>query len=335
MAILATRDWSKSQFGGGTASEEYLISGVDTAADAEALGNDDTGFHLPQANESHPRNASMCVEPSSRVATAEGFGIFRLPIRWSIPSGGGSEHPFDSNPLQQPATFLPGYEEVMEQADVDAFGNPIVNAAGDAFDGLPPRPFVYLTFTIRKNLASYDPFIAAKLMNTVNSREWVPKTPGLPKFAEGTLELKRWVLTDFVTEGPLNYYPCEFFFRMTTTQTQPPPGALPDPQFRLRLLNQGRSGWYFNAQRNRSEKGKFTIESPPNSGNYQELGQDIRLQKDGRPFDLTRGVYVENGQTPVANPTPLPDTIVELHNTFASWLQFARSFSSDFSALPI
>jgi hypothetical protein len=125
---------------------------------------------------------------------------WRVTVEYrSITQGGGEDDEvFDENPFDMPAVFTWGQGQVQKVMFFDkttpANGGPlaIVASSGEGFTQLPTMTETYLTCTVNRNTASYDPVAVLDYVDHVNS---VAVTLDGHLFPVGQVLLKSWQAT--------------------------------------------------------------------------------------------------------------------------------------------
>jgi hypothetical protein len=113
---------------------------------------------LPLLNSTHPNDPFLFVKRRGPYSN-QGPQAFTCQVNYeSI-----------GNPLLIPAKISWRFASTVEPIDIDTFGNPIINSAGETPDPPITEDFHDLVLRIDQNLTSFDPLFAADMINSVNN----------------------------------------------------------------------------------------------------------------------------------------------------------------------
>lgn len=138
------------------------------ATDVEIL--DDTRVY--QLGQKHPDTYAICKRrTTSKVGLI--FTIVSCEFEGEVGPGG-----LIDNPLNKPVEYEWGQATSTEPIDVDANGRPIVTANGEEIVGLT-KDISDSVLTMKKNFATFTPWLQQAYLNSVNSdvfANWLPGT---------------------------------------------------------------------------------------------------------------------------------------------------------------
>lgn len=109
---------------------------------------------------------------------------------------------FDPNPLTRPPVITGGGADFTQTVDHDVDGKPILNSAGQLYEGLPERPIRAMTFTIQRNEAGNPATKAGTNSNTTNSDVWYGVAIGNGLMGKITFAKK----IEIVNGSPVTYW---------------------------------------------------------------------------------------------------------------------------------
>lgn len=312
-----TERWSDRQYSPGVSASrgfDVLFSATETVTETAAVSAVATlGVTI---GASHPFDNRLIGSAPS--VSYSGPRLLSVSYPYVRNTGGGSTPPQEQNPLDEPAIIRTTFNIVVEPAERDAAGNPLVNSVGDLFEGAT-REIVETVFRISRNQSTYDINHALAYTGTVNDapfqlpggnrvrytipRGWARCLSILPdEFREGddyvtvTYEIAiRTPLTAFEASGQVSLFDYRFL-------DQGPNG----------LSNAGPGLWCINGQ-----------------------PVVLRMNGRGRPFDAR--------QDPKINPVALSRYIDGKQPTGSVledapdgvFIWFARSKRMDFSGLTL
>jgi hypothetical protein len=298
------------------ASRSYDVSG--TSREDEALRAVDSRERIPQDGETHPLSALLRV--TERTASQVAPNYWRVSVRWTIPDPG--DLPRDAREaLNEFPEVSWSLERESEAIDRDAYGNPIINAAGDAFDPPLTEARNRRVLTILVNEPFYDLERAAAFENRVNLMDWRPTRLA----TIGLVEKYTMQCLGYVPVGSYQLDPVPLFYRCQYQFVIDPLG------FARRLLNQGTAGWYqLGAPKYRADFYQFNGDSKQS----ERVTNPIRLDPVGKPISTAFRVG-KTMKTAIANPSPLPREVgVEwTQDRLATFLIYQTKFARDFAEL--
>jgi hypothetical protein len=225
-----------------------------------------------------------------------------LKVRYRFASNGGgpttwkvrirySEGDWETvdDPLNRPAVFSWSRSLRELPSDIDAAGQPVINANGDYFRPSTTSDYQSLFLTIKR----YEPFFDydhyKQFVNTVNSNTF-PFSPGASVGRGICCCLNILPAGEYKANAPYLEVLFQFEFR------EPPPGSGSGPFFPFdeHIPNQGRRAY--------AAGGKLGYICYANGEKVQE---DVKLQANGIPFDTDLKVKTSAKSAPqliVANP---------------------------------
>lgn len=258
-------------------SDRRFTPGVDAVMSWDVKANSEqeaidlvTQYTGVQQYVAHGLDSSLVADAPAVTATG--------PVFWRVtytfkPPGQSNGNATDYRPK-----FRWTLQTQAQAVDEDAYGNVLLNAAGDVFDGVT-RDFNDRGFVVRRREAQYDLAKASEYENTINDAEiWV-----LGQFVFTKHELR---LVSYIPTGEYDFQPnfimCEYTFLVRRDK------------WKHRLLNKGNRGWYGTG---------------PDIGNFTDAKSgdttitDVMLDDVGKPINDR---YRVTGQAPVANPAGKP-----------------------------
>lgn len=78
----------------------------------------------------------------------------------------------NQDPVLEEERVFWGFEDSIEQVDIDANGKAILNSAGDRFDTLPTAEYSDMIFTHTRNYRTFSPVTASGHKNHINKGVW-------------------------------------------------------------------------------------------------------------------------------------------------------------------
>ena len=273
------RRFTKGKDGSWSAIREFdiIAAANDAAAFSSPLDSSDLGTTtglVPVFNEDHPANSFLRVDNLELFLV--GFGLYRLVVSYSTPTG-GSSHEDNDDPLSQPMRIRWRRQIQVEQFDQDADGNPIVNSARDAFTNPQSRDITQRVIEITRYEPFYDVAKAEIYENTANQGVWT--IAGFITVPEGTAKLNTYQPTD-------DYTLTDEYVKVIYEIELRPDG------FRSRHLDEGPRANATNAERVKC---------------YTVAGEELdRVLLDGQGVPLDTGIRLGKGdlqREQLANPT--------------------------------
>lgn len=236
---------------------------------------------IPKINETHPlTNLLTCTN-----VRADGVS----PNYWEItaqyqqlPALG----PNNTDPLKSPPTLKWKVGTRSEKIDHDLFGMPLKNTANIPFKSAGTRDTGTLFLTITRNEPFFDVRKAINFQNTVNAAPWSPM--GLPAVQSGQALCRSIAPVSEYTSAKVKYVTVayEFEFRngnnfSADQQPRPDADGFYDG-FKLCLISQGKSGWYY---------GTGDVPTPGEIVDPQgnRLSDDVLLDEFGVPISPHTG----------------------------------------------
>lgn len=270
---------------------------------------------------------------NSRTPRATGPRSYDVTASYSSTSMG--RFPDPGNPLGEPAYWKWGAGVETAAVDRDAYGNPILNSAGDPFPlGACQKEIPFLILTVRRNEPVYNPLIWTRYGKRVNSVSY--NVPGGWVFYPGQIYLYSYEPQSEQTFKS-TYVPVLYTFYMkgpapTTTAADAADGLW--DSFKFRVLDQGFNGWYSNSG---NKRGKIVYVAPA-GGKGDVPANETLLNGTGKPIDSTYNVSPGPGiddATPIANPSALPAKVEKERGPGgkAYFLKYTIQGSADFGDL--
>lgn len=177
---------------------------------------------IPAARSSYPGFPFVVAEQAQVERVTPIFSIVTVNYKGEIGPGGPNNDP---NPLFSPPKIDWDDVETEEEVDQDYNGSAIVTANFEPIEGVK-RPIADQTVTIRRNFASFNPYIQAVYRQSVNSDfflGWPPGTARLIKFSASN-----------VIDRQFGYWEVT-----ATIQFRYPYKTTPDKAWYKRVLHQG------------------------------------------------------------------------------------------------
>jgi hypothetical protein len=255
MAVLITWKVSESRFVfGESAYRVYEVTGVDNELAALSACQYQQGT-------SHPSD-SRIIARIPEVTTLAGKTLYRVAVTWYRPKA------LSSTPTNLGTRLRPRWTtgNASEQVDIDAFGYPIVNSAGDRCEPSPTLTITTLHLKIFQWESTFDPIKAMTYQNYVNDNAFVIKDEKLRNV--GTVEPGQ-VLCESISEAQYDekndLVLVEYSFELRKEG------------FDYRILDAGYNGWWQDGAVRSS--GKFC-----NSKGELHSGA-VRLDGTGKPME--------------------------------------------------
>lgn len=219
--------------------------------------------------------------------------VIELVANYSVPPCGYFQA--TTKPTDMPWRYEWG-ECIEEPAfDRDIHNNALLNMAGDPPDNPPTRTITKKVISIYANEPFYDYATAKLYENCTNSDTIQMNQPNgnTNTFPPGTMKCTSYKpARDFTTSDT----------HVPTVRTieiyDPQDVSLTNP-FQVRILNQGKRGWYYDSN-GHLQRGGFRDSAG------QAVYDDVLLNEDGQPIDPS---YTVEGHTPQANPNSKPDNV--------------------------
>jgi hypothetical protein len=286
--------------GAWTGQVTFDVVGVQSSGDALAALASAPYFLAVNAGNppTHPKSSLMYLE--SLVPADAGF--FHWIITANYSSSPLGFHPNPGNPLNDPATYTWHIGTQSEPIDVDTYGNPIINAALDAFQRSPNDEQTILELVITRNEPIFNPLTAIKYMNCVNKTQMI--VLGIWPVAEGIALCRNIAPMGEASKlSPFTPVRYVFAFKRPYSSTQDSDGLW--DSWKERILNEGIRGYWLNGST--ITMGDFCYNS-----DSVRVNSDIRLDPSGIPMDpATFGIATLGGhQAAVAAPRPLPSNVI-------------------------
>jgi hypothetical protein len=143
---------------------------------------------LPKKNSTHPNDANAYVA-DIQVKLADGEGAVGDPAGSGVASYtvkyAQKRIDFDPDPLNRPPIISGGGSDMSETPIKDINGLPLVNSAGDLYNGLPERPLRNASeISITRNEGTNPASAAETYSNTTNNAAWYGNGIGTCLFAK-------------------------------------------------------------------------------------------------------------------------------------------------------
>lgn len=258
-------------------------------------------------NSKYPYNELLLC--NDRAPQATGLRSYDVTCSYSTTPMGVFPNP--GTPLLDPTYWQWEDCATTEAVDRDAYGNPIVNSAGNPFPlGAAQRRINFLTFYARRNEPAYNPQTWLTYGNRVNSRQM--------RILNWTVEPGQVLLASYKqlaeTTTHSLFVPVRYTFQLmgpapTTTSADASDGLW--DSFKYRVLDQGFNGWY-NASGG-PRRGKI-VYARVDGGKGEQPPTETLLDGEGRPIDDTYNISPGPGigfpdVGAVVNPAGLPDDV--------------------------
>lgn len=318
MSLVITENWSARQFKRGESGHrEFIITGASDEDEAiQGLADDSNGVDV---DDEFPLDGRLrATEPQ---ASRKGPLVFVVAVDYIKPDQGSVTKDPD-NPLDKPILWKWGSGSFSEPTDIDARGNPLLNAARFPLQGLTHDVrFKILTGT--RNESTYDVTRSLAYEDFTNSDSvTIPMA--------GTVEPGQMlcVSIDPAAEYDINseYVPVVYTFHIWKGRVQDADGKW--DSWKHRILNAGTRGWW-------SDSG---TKKPGNFVNDKGVPIDgpVLLGIDGKPLDSSIKVQagINTAKDPVAVATVVDANLFEL-GTYADFLKYYRFDYKPFSGLTL
>lgn len=257
---------------------------VGTTNEAEAINA------VLDAGLGQPHDISPVLKVSSHATERVGLQVIKVTANYTIPiegsDGDKSDRDGDGNTdtpsfSNIPAEYMFGEQEEQEVTDRDAFGRPIVNSAGEAFDGGSTFPLKTFLYTVTIWQPYYDVKVAAKFLNTINDNPWV--TP-FGVFGDGEVLFNSVVPVESFIKGQ-KWIKVTYSFKIRLRSMFPgiPAGASP---WDRRFLDKGLNGF--------ADVDGANVLGPICGKNGKEVQRDVRLNGKGVPIE--DGYTIDGGK---------------------------------------
>lgn len=332
MAIEVTERWSDAsatiaddlQWAATRAFDVFDSTGTMTEADAWSV--------TPPVGQPHPYAPLLAVKSKTtkRVGPKK---VIVVTLTYAVPTAGKFSD--QQNPLKQPPVvkWIPGSQcEPIDQA----FGKgdalvPILNAAGDWFQGNVSENYGTLFLSYKRNEPYYDVRKHLANENRCNSDSFViPKAgavePGQARFVHYIPTMEE---TFAATYTPVEYL---FEFRSGTKKDS---DGLWDG-FKKRIKNLGTRAWFADPVSGMNAMSELF------DANDNRISSGVPLDDKGMPVDTTiKPGQIINGGKPtkypaIANPKPLPDGVTLEKAAYGVWwIKYRTKKTTSFSALQL
>lgn len=303
MPTVVTERWSPQvvSFMGGsyTANRIFDVTGAatETAAFAAVAAFDPSTV----LNAQHPQNAYMY----SRGPTSErpGFNMYAVKVQYQSTPAGRFENP--GSPLLEPVIYRWNQLCQTEATDRDNANELLVNMAGEPFSQPYPTDVISIRVVAVRNEAAFDAATALQFGNSVNNAN-VSYNGGQWNVEKGQSKV--------IAVEPISEITSAAPFVKVQYTIDLKGGYFLDTDgfwdgFKLRILNQGRRGWWDDGGTPR----RGNIVAISSDGSPQRVDTDVLLDATGKPIQPEFQISPANGDPPVApiaNPSP-PSAVIE------------------------
>jgi hypothetical protein len=347
MPARSTEDWKAATLrkspDGWDASREWIVIGASSQEEAFNAHPEPGTDPIACIDESHNANGALrCKNLNCRAGG--GPNVFRIQAQYGIPPAGVDNWTTiaaAAAQLRLPTRFRISPGTITLPVDRDIYGNPIANAAGDAF-AQPLQRTIPLKYLIATRTEPYwDYRRLRKFEEAWNAKEMFI---GGTRFAAGE------VLCESI-------YPTSEFSVKTNNPSQDAAVGGMEIQYTFLLLkvfyvkgsgerqwapfphaaymlNQGRRGWYRDKTSGEARLGELYY----NNGGRQ-VSDDVPLGLDGRPIDFTFRVSPDglNFYPPIQNPKLQREqkSAPWSNPSVATYLQFDLNHWADFDELKL
>jgi hypothetical protein len=296
MPIEVTEDYDGTQYSLKSpwrASRRFMVSGTTDALVALGASDPLTGVSIPQKNNSiRPGSSLLCEGPE--IEQQVGPDLFGIRCDYSIPPAG--EHPENNDdPLLQPTVIRWRTLEAQIPVDVDLDGRAIVNAAGEAYDGVSRR-VTWKQLTIIRPEPFYDIAKCEQYENRYNSE---------PVNLSGIISAPAHKMRCNSIEPAADYNPTSPVITMAYIFEIFLSNILGPYPFQHAFLNAGGNGWYTRSSQ--TKMGRFVTQGSGNE--LVPFSGLVRLNLAGVPLPNINDyaqIKVDGGglvpETPVAKP---------------------------------
>jgi hypothetical protein len=318
MAIEATENWNERIFvRAQTAQRGFLVTGVTT--ETAALAAVASAFGVVEGA-SHPQDGRLVV-PIGGLLVQQRDG----PLIYNVLAAYTTNGNVITGPLGQPADIYPDFQEHAEPVEQDIHGNSITNSSRVSFASPIIDAYTSLTLIISQWESTYD---IGKVIAYTQPRATLNSDsihiPGIGILLAGQLKCRAIKLEAPFRSGRGDPVRMSYYVEARgywETDNGPVNG------FAKRVMDQGRSGFYDDANSNAA---RAEIVDAAN----RAVSEDQRLNGKGNPFDdgttPTNFVY---STTATLRPVDLPDTIGIETTADACWLYYTVNKPMPFSAL--
>lgn len=298
MAAVATERWSESELTFAVELSQWravrAFDVIGAASKADAIRTVIQQFGVLR-NAPHPENGLLRVQQQN-AATPMGPTVWRVRINYAVPAGG--DMTANDNPLLLPPLIRWSPSIDSEPFEVDPYGNPFVNSAGDPYDPSPLRDVACWTLTVTRNQPFFAPAQYGKYLEAINSDQFTIRGAGQNTAIEpGSMRCVSIAPTGEYT-NTAKFVPVSFQFKVRPNNTQITKQA--HDAWDIRLADKGLNGWYKDSNGNQ-QKGRF-FRGPV------EVTDPVLLDGTGKPADTAITVTKLN-YAPIANPEKLPQKV--------------------------
>jgi len=323
MAGVVYERWSDREWlPGQSAQRAWNVDRVDSESEAIALLADEV-----DENATFPQDSRLYAGVP-RV-TMEGPRAYKVVCPYSATqqSGGPNTDPIDRNPR-----FRWSRGETVDPSDVDAYDNPIFNAAGDPVTPSPGLPGYYRILTVTRYESTYDLALAEAYEGTWNTDSvYIPKTPG-PVAPGRILCVSYEPTTDYDLKASYVQVQYVFWLRRGVRQDNFTATDKVWDAWKFRLLNAGLNGWYQFSAGPPAVYKKTRLTRANSDGRYEPVTDPVPLDASGKP--VPSDVKVGNaGSAPVANPTLLDSKLIETGSLSTTFLKYYKYKGAAFRGL--
>lgn len=263
-------DWKASSYTPGQAAT--LVYTVDTPDPLKAIA-----LCIVAAGSTHPLDANLIAD----MPRVEPLAQDLLKVTWSFTRADQNKTGGEQDPLKFPPRLRWKIGTSSETRTKDAKGRVVVNLAGQPFaQGLPfDTPSLFLT--VERNEKTFDLQQAMNFTPSINSDDF--KLLKRYDVKKGQCKCHGIEPGDYTTISPYVTKSYNFEFR--------------EDGFRVRVLNQGKVGWYKDPKTGQAKTGRFFDEdlSP---------ADDVLLDRVGIPIEENFRFCTKRRIPAVPNPHP-------------------------------
>jgi hypothetical protein len=282
MAAVAYELWSDYQYSPG--QYERRSWDVPLATSGEDAVNTP---EIPKVGATSLLNRFLEVQDGGITVRKVSFQTYRVSVEFRkldtsvnfLPGGSGNS----GDPLSEPALVDWKIGITSEQVDIDADGNPLVNAVGDAIQPPPTQDFYTMHLQVSRNESVYNLIKAGQFMNRVNSNEVVLFGSFGKIVVPARCFLCKTIVPTAAYRVDAKYINVGYAFELRMDQW----GSVRD-SFDWRFLNQGTRGYYADPTTSAPKMGHFYAGS-------ERVSDAIPLQPNGKPISDFSSVKVTQG----------------------------------------
>lgn len=326
-----TENWSSTGewVRGESAQRVFIGTEFDSADDfltALAAPPWSVGVNAPYSLDSRLRATQPAIE---RINATDKF---RASVRYIRPEQGSiTERPDD--PLDEPPKIFWGKGTESVVTDVDAQGNPLVNAAYLPFDSQFTTNLNYRILRITVNQSSYSVSQAIAYEDHVNTDTITIPLAG--SVAPGQMLCVSIEPTVEIDENAA-FVPVAYTFHIRKGLKQDADGLW--DAWKYRILNAGRTGWWLDGSTKRPAP--FCSPAATGAPNGIVVDAPVQLGVDGRPFPVYNLQVAKdsNGNTSaaVAAPNTVNSNLLELDTrSNVYFLKYYKYPSRELGSLPV